>query len=81
MPELLKAQIGNEDEVSMYPLHEYWLDIGKMQDFERAQLEYHQIFDEEDWELSRRMFADKKVFSRNPGRGGSKGYLEKILKC
>ena len=48
MPELLKQQIDNQDEVTMYPLHEYWLDIGKMQDFERAQLEYHQIFDAED---------------------------------
>ncbi len=48
MPELLKTKIGAEREVAMYPLHEYWLDIGKMQDFEKAQLEYHQIFDEED---------------------------------
>lgn len=47
MPELLKKHMENNQEVAMYPLHEYWLDIGKMQDFERAQLEYHQIFDDE----------------------------------
>ena len=47
MPELLKNKIDSQKDVAMYPLHEYWLDIGKMQDFERAQLEYHQIFDSE----------------------------------
>ncbi|MCY7294357.1 nucleotidyltransferase family protein [Alteromonas sp. a30] len=47
MPELLKAQMDAGLDVTMYPLHEYWLDIGKMQDFERAQVEYHQVFDEE----------------------------------
>lgn len=48
MPELLKSKIDSGKDVAMYPLHEYWLDIGKMQDFERAQVEYHQIFDDED---------------------------------
>lgn len=48
MPELLKSKIDMDRDVAMYPLHEYWLDIGKMQDFERAQLEYHQIFDDKD---------------------------------
>ena len=47
MPELLKECMDDNETVSMYPLHEYWLDIGKMQDFERAQLEYHQVFDDE----------------------------------
>lgn len=47
MPELLKECMDANETVSMYPLHEYWLDIGKMQDFERAQLEYHQVFDDE----------------------------------
>lgn len=47
MPELLKSNIDAGKNVAMYPLHEYWLDIGRMQDFEKAQLEYRQVFDDE----------------------------------
>ena len=28
------------------PIHEYWLDIGRMSDFEQAQSEYFRIFNE-----------------------------------
>ena len=28
----------------MFPLHEYWLDVGKMNDFERAQRDYFEGF-------------------------------------
>ena len=44
MPELLDSQMKLGKSVGMYPLHEYWLDIGKMQDFERAQSEYLNVF-------------------------------------
>ena len=37
MPDLLKQQIGVGREVRMFPVHEYWLDIGRMGDFELAQ--------------------------------------------
>lgn len=37
MPDLLKAQIAAGREVRMFPVHEYWLDIGRMNDFELAQ--------------------------------------------
>ncbi len=29
----------------VFPIHEYWLDIGKMQDYEKAQTEFMHIFD------------------------------------
>ncbi|MFZ5467773.1 MAG: nucleotidyltransferase family protein [Pseudomonadota bacterium] len=37
MPDLLKVEIASGREVRMFPVHEYWLDIGRMNDFELAQ--------------------------------------------
>lgn len=37
MPELLSALVGQGDRVCAYPMHEYWLDIGRPPDFEAAQ--------------------------------------------
>jgi len=37
MPELLQQQIDHGQGVSLFPIHEYWLDIGGMPDYERAQ--------------------------------------------
>jgi dTDP-glucose pyrophosphorylase len=37
MPEFLLQQINKNVAVSSFPLHEYWLDIGRAEDFERAQ--------------------------------------------
>lgn len=39
MPSLLEKQIEQNRKVTMFPVHEYWLDIGKMDDFRRAQEE------------------------------------------
>lgn len=39
MPTLLQAQIDAGREVAMFPVHEYWLDIGRMEDFQKAQKE------------------------------------------
>lgn len=44
MPSLLEACIANGDLVSMFPVHEYWLDIGKMNDFEKAQEDFVKDF-------------------------------------
>lgn len=46
MPTLLEENLSNG--VHIYPFHEYWLDIGRMDDFERANKEIGQlgIFDE-----------------------------------
>lgn len=43
MPHLLEEQIGKGQQVNMFPLHEYWLDIGQKQEYELA----HEIFEEE----------------------------------
>ncbi len=37
MPTILAEAIQNNQTVSMFPVHEYWLDIGRMEDFQRAQ--------------------------------------------
>jgi dTDP-glucose pyrophosphorylase len=37
MPTLIDQQLSKSNKVSMFPIHEYWLDIGHLNDFERAQ--------------------------------------------
>ncbi|QKN96848.1 CBS domain-containing protein [Salmonella enterica subsp. diarizonae serovar 61:k:1,5,(7)] len=37
MPTLLEQYIQKNSNVLMFPIHEYWLDIGRMDDFKRAQ--------------------------------------------
>ena len=37
MPTILEQQIALQQKVTSYPLHEYWLDIGHMEDYNRAQ--------------------------------------------
>ena len=37
MPTILEQQIALNQKVASYPLHEYWLDIGHMEDYNRAQ--------------------------------------------
>ena len=39
MPTLLEQQIDAGKSVNMFPIHEYWLDIGRMEDFHKAQQE------------------------------------------
>jgi len=39
MPTLLEREIEEGRPVNMFPIHEYWLDIGRMDDFQRAQSE------------------------------------------
>lgn len=37
MPTLLEQHIERDKKIVKYPVHDYWLDIGRMDDFERAQ--------------------------------------------
>jgi len=37
MPSLLEREIAEERVVNMFPIHEYWLDIGRITDFRKAQ--------------------------------------------
>lgn len=46
MPQLLRAIIDRKEPVAAYPIREYWLDIGRMDDFQRANLEFTHHFDE-----------------------------------
>lgn len=39
MPTILEQQMVEGRAVNMFPVHEYWLDIGRMEDFQRAQNE------------------------------------------
>lgn len=46
MPTLFEQLISTHHKAISFPLHEYWLDIGRMSDFEEAQNEYYRVFDE-----------------------------------
>lgn len=47
MPELIHYLLDAGEPVARFPLHDYWLDIGQMEDYERAQQLYQQgAFDE-----------------------------------
>lgn len=43
MPALLEQQIDSGKSVNMFPIHEYWLDIGRMDDFNRAQSDVSEL--------------------------------------
>lgn len=40
MPDLYRAIVATEKTASCFPIREYWLDIGRMDDFQRAETEY-----------------------------------------
>lgn len=44
MPSLFEKIIDKKDKALSFPIHEYWLDIGRMNDYERANNEYNEIF-------------------------------------
>ncbi len=44
MPSLFDKLIANKHKTISFPIREYWLDIGRMSDFERANNEYSGIF-------------------------------------
>jgi NDP-sugar pyrophosphorylase family protein len=39
MPDLLQHRLADGAVINMYPIHEYWLDIGRMEDFKQANLD------------------------------------------
>lgn len=43
MPTILEQQISLQKDVLMFPIHEYWLDIGRMDDFNRAQVDIRSL--------------------------------------
>ncbi|MDD3054326.1 MAG: nucleotidyltransferase family protein [Aliarcobacter sp.] len=43
MPILFNILIGQQKKVLSFPIHEYWLDIGRISDFEQAQIEFNNL--------------------------------------
>ncbi|MEZ8105255.1 nucleotidyltransferase family protein [Vibrio cortegadensis] len=43
MPTLLEEHMVEREKILMFPIHEYWLDIGRMDDFNRAQADIHTL--------------------------------------
>lgn len=44
MPELYKKLMNKKEKISAFPLREYWLDIGRMDDYEKANGDYKENF-------------------------------------
>jgi len=44
MPQLLEGKIEQGGQVNMFPVHEYWLDIGQMDQFDQAQADSSKLF-------------------------------------
>ena len=44
MPTLFEKMIANNKKVLSFPIREYWLDIGRLSDYEQANNEYHGVF-------------------------------------
>ena len=44
MPTLFEKVIEEKKKSISFPIHEYWLDIGRIEEFEKANLEYHEVF-------------------------------------
>lgn len=44
MPTLFEALIKEGQKTISFPIREYWLDIGRMEEYERANNEYHGVF-------------------------------------
>ena len=44
MTTLFDSCIKEGDQVNMFPIHEYWMDIGRMEEYERAQKDVSEIF-------------------------------------
>ena len=47
MPSLFETVIENKYQTAVFPIREYWLDIGLIEDFHKANDEYHEVFTEE----------------------------------
>lgn len=45
MPSLFESMIGRGERAVSFPIREYWLDIGRMSDYEKANSEYGEVFE------------------------------------
>ena len=46
MPSLFKKMILNNKKTISFPLQEYWLDVGRLVDYDKANSEYYSVFNE-----------------------------------
>ncbi len=44
MPSLFDAVIASKQTAASFPIREYWLDIGQLDEYEKANNEYHEVF-------------------------------------
>jgi dTDP-glucose pyrophosphorylase len=44
MPSLINTLLKKKEPVNSFPIHEYWIDIGRMQEFEQAHEDYNEQF-------------------------------------
>jgi dTDP-glucose pyrophosphorylase len=44
MPQLIDLVLGRNEPVGAFPIWEYWLDVGRMDDFQQAHRDFEQIF-------------------------------------
>jgi dTDP-glucose pyrophosphorylase len=44
MPSLLNSKLDNGEQVNVYPVHEYWVDIGRMEEYQLARENYSREF-------------------------------------
>jgi len=44
MPTLFETLIARQQKSVSFPLREYWLDIGRIEEYEKANAEYHEVF-------------------------------------
>ncbi len=44
MPDLLQSLIEEGEKLAVFPIHEYWHDIGRPEDFDRAQIDFERTF-------------------------------------
>lgn len=44
MPDLYDHLLASGRDVVAFPIREYWLDIGRLDDLERARGEFHTVF-------------------------------------
>jgi len=44
MNQLFENIIANDEKVSIFPIREYWIDIGQIEDFNQAKLDFYRVF-------------------------------------
>ena len=43
MPALIQQLLDKKEKVNIFPIHEYWLDIGQISEFQKANEDYEGI--------------------------------------